>query len=308
MKKKLLFSCCCLALLLTACGGSSRSVPTSTPTQTATPTATPTEKPDPLLMALATSMLEQQNAKTEKERAEAAAIVAEITLEWKQHQDNIQLTKESFAVTVAAGYAAATETAKPTQTPIPTETPIPPLQTATAVGAYSYATVETGNAELIALSVDRQAKKNSLDAYSPWALVWASFFVGGVTVFVYSRWRQLKRDRNGMIGVEAVKHKNGVTYVKPDLMTAPAMTVNQNGQITEAGSESEFQQQTTRRQQLVEAAKGKTMPEFRQLIGLMGQAAPASGGINYFDANRFMAGVLGDAEEDLIDGEVTDVK
>jgi hypothetical protein len=217
------------------------------------------------------------------------------------YADNLALTKQAWGVTVTAA-VASTQTAFPM-----TETARPMYGTAEAGSLHARGTQEAGSAELIYLTVQRQQMKNPLDAYMPSILILSALAIGVISVFIFSQYRQLKRDRNGLLGAEAIKHANGVTFIKPDLMTAPAITVNKLGQVTEVGAETEFQQQTTRRQQLVEAGKGKTMQEFRQLVNLLGPSGASSESVNYFDANHVFEKILGEAEEDLVDGEVTDV-
>jgi hypothetical protein len=224
------------------------------------------------------------------------------------HADSLTQQAVSMAATQYVWGVTVTAAVIGTQTAFPmTQTAMPMYATAEAASLLAKGTEERGNADLTYLTVQRQSMKNGLDAYLPWTLIVSGFIIGVLAIVVYSQFRQLKRDRNGLLGVEVVKHKNGVTYVKSDQMTGPAMTVNKHGQITEVGSDSEFQQNTTRRQQLREATIGKTIPEFKQVVGMFGAPGGNSGGVNYFDADRRFGKILGEAEEDMVDGEVTDV-
>lgn len=210
-------------------------------------------------------------------------------------------TETSFEVTVTAA-AVGTMTAFPM-----TMTALPMNNTAQAASLLARGTEQSGSAELVNLTVKRQTMKNSLDAFLPWLLIMSSFIVGICAIVVFSQYRQLKRDRSGMLPVEAVKHTGGTTFIRPDLLTSPALTVNKRGQITESGAQTDFQQQTTRRAQLVEASKGKTMPEFQQTVRMFGQSSGNSGQVKYIDPDKMFGRILGDAEDDLVDGEVTDV-
>lgn len=208
-------------------------------------------------------------------------------------------TETAFEVTVTAA-VIATQTAFPM-----TQTAMPMMSTAQAASLLAKGTEQAGSAELVALTVERQAKKNLLDAFLPWTLVVISFIAGICAVVIFSQYRQLKRDRNGMLAGEAVKHKGGVTFIRPDLQTGPALTVDQLGRVTESGSASDFQQNTTRRAQLVEASKGKTMQEFGQVVRMFGEPSRA-GGVKFVEPDMF-GKLLKNAEDDLIDGEVSDV-
>jgi hypothetical protein len=210
-------------------------------------------------------------------------------------------TQQAWSVTVTAA-VVATQTAYPL-----TAIALPMYSTAEAGSLRAQSTQSQGNADLVFLTVERQTKKNNMDAYLPWTLIVISFVVGTLAIVMFSMYRQLKRDRNGLLPVETIKHRNGVTYVKPDQMTGSSLTVNKNGQITQSGSDTDFQRETTRRQQLREVSMGKSIPEFKQMVGLLGPTQPGSpGGVNYFDADRFLRNVLGDAEGDVVDGEVID--
>jgi len=211
-------------------------------------------------------------------------------------------TQQAWEATVTAA-VVGTQTAFPM-----TMTALPIHSTAEAASLLAQGTEQAGSAELTNLTVKRQTMKNGLDAFLPWTLIVSGFIIGSLSIVIFTQYRQLKRDRNGLLGGEVVKHKNGVTVIRPDNMTGAAMTINKQGQVTEAGSVSDFQQQTTRRQQLREASIGKTLPEFRQIVGMFGQPPAGNAtGVIYFDADRVLSKILRDAEEDMVDGEVTDV-
>jgi len=209
-------------------------------------------------------------------------------------------TEVAFAVTVTAA-VVGTQTAFPM-----TMTAMPMINTAQAAQLLAQGTEQAGSAELVNLTVKRQTMKNGLDAYLPWILIMATFISAVLAMIVYSQFRQLKRDRNGMLSGEAVRHKNGTTFIRPDLQTGPALTVDKQGMVTETGSQSDFQQATTRRAQLVEASKGKSIQEFKQMVGMFG-APQAGGGVKFVEPDRMFGRILGEAEDDLIEGEATDV-
>lgn len=284
---------------------------TLAPTLSPTPTITPTTPPDPLLIALSNGVLEGQQAEVEKKKAEAAAIYAEIESEKEGQKHSFRMTEQAFQITVQAASARDTQAAQPTPTLIPTSTPLPFQWTATV--AISNAEIEKveGDAELTTLAVNRQEMKNWMDAYLPWTLIVAGVVIGAILAYLGAQVRTLKRDRNGMLSVHVEKKGNQTVVVRPDLMKTPYATITDKGAVIEQGNPDDFQQQTTRRQQLIETGRGRSMGEFQQAIRLLSGATQSGGGnsnINYFDPDKFLGGILRDAEEDLIEGEVTDVK
>jgi len=268
--------------------------------------------------AIVESKSATQTAETRIERAttQAQYRIDQSTAEARQYSDNATAqarsdnatawayasiqTQTSFEVTVTAA-VIGTQTAFPM-----TMTAMPMNSTAQAASLLARGTEQAGGAELVNLTVQRQTMKNGLDAYLPWALIVTSFIIGALAIVVFSQYRQLKRDRNGLLGGEAVKHAGGVTFIRPDLQTGPALTVNKQGMVTEHGGDSEFQQATTRRQQLREATMGKSIPEFKQVVGML-QPSGNTGQVKYIDPDKMFGRILGDAEDDLIEGEVTDV-
>jgi hypothetical protein len=301
-------------MAFSGCGGAAESdlepPATATPTETPTETPTPTkvESPDPILMALATNLMEGHQVEIEKKRAEIEAIRADMLLKANEQNHNFKLTQASSNATLVAAYARDTQAAMPTPTLIPTSTPLPFQWTATV--AVSKADIEkvTGEAELVTLAVMRQRMKNWMDAYLPWTLLVFAVIVGSVLAYIGAQVRTLKRDRNGLLGAYTEKKGGSTVVIRPDLMKTPYAKITGDGQVIEQGDPDDFQQATTRRQQMVEASKGRSVPEFQQVIRMLGGPSAPTGSVAYFDADRFFRGILQDAEEDLIEGEVTDVK
>lgn len=308
MKKTVAILSLLFLFLFSGCAaGDIESLATATPSSTPTPTITPTSPPDPLLATLSASLLDGQQAEIEKKKADVAAIYAEVDRQNAAQAHGFRMTEQAFTATIAAASARDTKLAQPTKTPAPTTTPLPFQWTATV--AISNAEIEKveGDAQLTTLAVDRQTMKNWMDAYLPWTLLVAAVIVGAVLAYLGAQVHTLKRDRNGMLGAHIEKKGGNTVVVRPDLMKTPFATIADNGQVVEHGDPDDFQQQTTRRQQLVEAGRGRNMGEFNQVIKMLGGSTGApTGGINYFDADRFFKGILQDAEDDFIDGEVSD--
>jgi hypothetical protein len=132
-------------------------------------------------------------------------------------------------------------------------------------------TVSAGEADKVRLAVERQEKKNMLDAYGPWALV---VFVIVVSSEGFRKWlktRVFKRDEHGKLPVVQTETDDGKKVLtKLDLMKVPALEISKDGKVEEMKSDNPAEQSdVTRRTQAIEAISFLPTPYAQQGTKMM---------------------------------------
>lgn len=180
--------------------------------------------------AAATEQRKHDDAATEQARRDAEATA-------EQNRKNVIATATAQMQTT---WVAATMQVMPTHA----------IWTQEAVAQEQI--IATNQVELSNLEVERQRKSNTLDALWKYAVATAAMVAAVIVILRYSRVREIKNEETGVIEGLLV---DGEKLIRPQLLTGPILTMNEDGPSVPRVADREEQMEVTRRAQAIEALR-----------------------------------------------------
>jgi PBP1b-binding outer membrane lipoprotein LpoB len=165
-----------------------------------------------------------------------------------------------------------------------------------------------GESEQIKLAVERQRIKNRADAILPWTLVVLALVIAGALAYAASRVTRFERNPDGTFNPVGVRTRNGIMFLRPDLMADPALSIRNDGSaILLPPLDAEVQAETTRRAQAVDALRALPPGREKQAIQIAGEAfgtpAASSPVVDILPPGKGLDPVLDELEGQVLDHE-----
>jgi hypothetical protein len=191
-----------------------------------------------------TAQVQQQQFEMQKLKAEQEAEQARVLAQ--QHNDLMtsQAREAYLRATAQAEYMRATVAAQATErafvmsnnatgtAAVQTAMVQPTNDILTLQAARIVQTVEAGEAEKVALAVERTKMNNSLNAYLPWAVTLALAYVFGRGFATYVKTRTHARDEHGRTPtITRELPDGGVVLVRPDQLETGMVKVSGAGDV-----------------------------------------------------------------------------
>lgn len=167
------------------------------------------------------------------------------------------------------------------------------------------ATIERGEADKVALAVERAEMENVFKAYTPWVLIIVVTYILGRGFAEFVKTRVHARDEHGRVPLLQMKSDSGDTIiVKAESLETGLMKVGKDGSVIRyAPMDKQEQSDITRRNQAIEAIAALPVPYAQkgpQMLGAeFGRSTPR---VNFHsDTDRSATPVLDEADSQLME-------